>query len=115
MFDYLRARLLDVYKRQLYMCMEENAGKYYTSPDLVTWRSHDAAASYGLYWSPPIWDGAYWYNIQPVGTTGGHLARMRIDVLVPGDGPTLDSVVNAECRLSQILGSGDIDLSLIHI
>lgn len=97
----------------LYMCMEVNAGKYYTSPDLVTWRSHDAAAWYGLYWSPPIWDGAYWYNIKPVVDDAGHLARMRIDVLVPGDGPTLDSVVNAECRLSQILGSGDIDTSAL--
>jgi hypothetical protein len=94
-----------------YMALEVNYDYFYTSPDLVTWERHSTIQG-GLYYGPPVWDGAYWNHLRNNAT--GHAStfiKFRTGVMSASTNPTLGDIVRAECMLSNVLDSGDITTS----
>lgn len=93
-----------------YMAIELNYNYFYTSPDLVTWERHTTIQG-GLYYGPPVWDGAYWNHLRNNANEPSTFIRFRTGVLSASTNPTLGDIVNAECLLSRVLDSGDITTS----
>ena len=91
-----------------YMALEENYSYFYTSHDLVTWERHTTIQG-GLYYGPPVWDGAYWNHLRNDGA--GHASqfiRFRTGVMSASTNLTLGDIVHSECLLSKVLDSDDI-------
>ena len=93
-----------------YMALEANHFYFYTSPDLVTWERHTIIQE-GLYYGPPVWDGAYWNHLRNNATDTSQFVKFRTGLMSASSNTLLSDIVNAECRLSKILDSGDITTS----
>lgn len=93
-----------------YMALEVNYDYFYTSTDLVTWERY-ATIEGGLYYGPPVWDGAYWNHLRNNTNDPSKFIKFRTGVLTGSINQILGDIVRAECLLSNVLDSGDITTS----
>jgi hypothetical protein len=97
----------------LYVVADFNtSGKWFTSPDLVTWTQHDLPAG-GVCYDRPAWDGTRWALIRSNLNEASNIQLFRADVLLGTQSQTLGAIVAAECLKSGLLASGDIDVSTL--
>lgn len=108
---FYHSTILDVsWNGTQYMALELNYDYFYTSTDLVTWERH-ATIQGGLYYGPPVWDGAYWNHLRNNENEPSKFIKFRTGVMTGSTNPILGDIVRAECLLSNVLDSGDITTS----